>query len=128
MRVTGVIPQLRTTDLQASIDFYVNTLGFEFDFRYSDFYAGIRIANQFLHLKLIDDPDPSIGFVAAGDHLHLFLPTDDVAADAKRLQQAGIEFLKPMADTPWGTREFYIADNQGHVLCFSQGLDENEPA
>ena len=24
--------------------------------------------------------------------------------------------------TPWATREFYIKDNQGHVLCFSQAM------
>jgi catechol 2,3-dioxygenase-like lactoylglutathione lyase family enzyme len=125
MQVTSLIPQLRTTDLQASINFYVNKLGFELDFQYSDFYAGIKIANQFLHLKLIDDPDPSIEFVQAGDHLHLFLPTDDVAGDAERVQQAGIDLFKAVEDTPWGSREFYIKDNQGHILVFSQGLEEN---
>ena len=121
MSVSGVIAQLRTTNLQESIDFYVSTLGFELDFRYSDFYAGIKIADQHLHLKLVDDADPSIGLVADGGHLHLYLPTDDVDEQARHLKSAGVEFLKPPEDTPWGTREFYIADNQGHVLCFSQG-------
>ena len=41
MSVKQVIPQIRTTDMEESIDFYVNKLGFELDFRYQDFYAGI---------------------------------------------------------------------------------------
>lgn len=27
------------------------------------FYAGIRLGNQIVHLKLVDQPDPSIAFV-----------------------------------------------------------------
>ena len=51
MAVSGVIPQLRTTNLDESIDFYVGKLGLEL---------------------------------------------------------------------AWGTREFFVADNQGHVVCFGQ--------
>ena len=120
MNVIGLIPQLRTTNLQESIDFYVDTLGFQLGFRYSDFYAGIQIGEQQLHLKLVDEKDPSIGFVAEGDHLHLFLPTLDVDAEAERLRKQGVALSRGPANTPWGTREFYITDNQGHTLCFSQ--------
>ena len=120
MAIHGVVTQLRTTDLDASIDFYVDKLGFELEFRYEDFYAGIKVGDQGFHLKLVDDPDPSIAFVAAGEHLHLFFQTDDVAADATRLAAAGVEFLKEPTTTPWGTQEFYVEDNQGHVLCFAE--------
>ncbi len=120
MPVTGVIPQLRTTDLDASIDFYVAKLGFALAFRFSDFYAGIAIGTQLLHLKLVDEPDPSITFVAEGGHLHLYIATDDVDNDAKRLKRNGVELRQDLADTPWGTREFTVLDNQGHVLCFGQ--------
>jgi hypothetical protein len=27
-----------------------------------------------------------------------------------------------VVDTQWGTREFWVHDNQGHVLCFGQRL------
>jgi catechol 2,3-dioxygenase-like lactoylglutathione lyase family enzyme len=122
MNVTGLIPQLRTTSLPESIDFYVNTLGFELDFQHSDFYAGIRVGDQTLHLKLVDEKDPSIDFVANGDHLHLFLPTGDVDAEVERLRQKGVAPDKGPENTSWGTREFYITDNQGHTLCYSQAV------
>lgn len=122
MAVSGVIPQLRTTNIDDSIDFYVSKLGFRLDFRYSDFYAGIRTGTQVFHLKLVDDPDPSIKFVQDGGHLHLYFGIDDVEAEYQRLQNLGVEFRHPLTDTPWQTREFQLHDNQGHVLCFGQSL------
>ena len=86
MPITGVIPQLRTTNLPQSIEFYVARLGFELAFTHDDFYAGIRVGASIFHLKLVDTPDPSIAFVAAGDHLHLYFTTTDVEAEARRLQ------------------------------------------
>jgi uncharacterized glyoxalase superfamily protein PhnB len=120
MAVTGVIPQLRTTDLDRSIDFYVATLGFELAFRHSDFYAGIAIGTQRIHLKLVDQPDPSIAYVSEEDHLHLYLTTDDVDREAARLERTGVVLRTEVADTPWGTREFTVVDDQGHVLYFGQ--------
>lgn len=124
MTVSGVIPQIRTTNLDESIDFYVSKLGFELAFRYSDFYAGIRVGDQLLHLKRVDSADPSIAFVSDGGHLHLYFTTDDVDAQAQKLKRNGVVLREEVADTPWGTREFWVVDNQGHVLCFGQAGDD----
>jgi catechol 2,3-dioxygenase-like lactoylglutathione lyase family enzyme len=70
MSISGVIPQLRTTNLAESISFYTVKLGLALDFQYEDFYAGIRAGGQRLHLKLVDDTDPSIAFVDQGEHFH----------------------------------------------------------
>ena len=121
MPESGIIAQLRTTDLDASIEFYVEKLEFKLEFKYEDFYAGINVGGQVLHLKLVDGKDPSIDFVAEGDHFHLYFPTDDVETAARRFAKNGVALLKEINDTPWGTREFAIADNEGHTLYFGQG-------
>jgi catechol 2,3-dioxygenase-like lactoylglutathione lyase family enzyme len=90
MTVSGVTPQLRTTNLDESIDFYFATLGFALEFRNEDLYAGIRVGSQQFQLKLVDTRDPSIDFVADGDHLHLYFTTDDAEAEARRLQRNGV--------------------------------------
>ena len=72
MSVSGVISQIRTTDLDESIAFYTGKIGLELEFRFEDFYAGIRAGDQSFHLKLVDEKDPSIDFVSEGDHLHLY--------------------------------------------------------
>lgn len=120
MTPRSVIAQLRTIDLQASIRFYVEILGFELAFIHGDFYAGLRAGAQMLHLKRADTPDPSIRYVAAGEHLHLYVETDDAAALAAAIGARGVKLVRPVHDTPWGTREFVIRDDQGHTICFGQ--------
>ena len=120
MHIVNIIPQLRTTDLAESIRFYTTQLGFTLEFQYEDFYAGVRAGEHVIHLKLVDDMDPSIAFVAREEHFHLYLKTDDVVAAADRLRSTGVHIEREVQETPWGTREFAIRDNQGHTLYFGQ--------
>jgi catechol 2,3-dioxygenase-like lactoylglutathione lyase family enzyme len=120
MRISGAIPQLRTTDLAASVQFYTATVGLTLAFQYEDFYAGILAGGQLFHLKLVDERDPSIDFVERGEHFHLYLETDDAAALAAAFRDKGVHLVKDVHDTPWGTREFAIKDDQGHTLYFGQ--------
>jgi catechol 2,3-dioxygenase-like lactoylglutathione lyase family enzyme len=120
MAISGVIPQLRTTDLKSSIRFYTTKLGLQLEFQYQDFYAGIRAGNQVFHLKLVDEKDPSIQFVENGEHFHLYLETNDVAAAAAALKANGVSLVKDVHETPWGTREVVIKDDQGHTLYLGE--------
>ena len=120
MRIMSVVPQLRTTNLAASVRFYTKMLGGTLEFQYEDFYAGIRLGNQVVHLKLVDEPDPSIAFVREGEHFDLYLETDDVATAAETLRPRGVQFARELHQTPWGTREFVIEDDQGHTLYFGE--------
>ena len=120
MRISGVTPQLRTTDLAESIRFYVTKLGLTLEFQYQDFYAGIRAGAQLFHLKLVDEKDPSIEFVEEGEHFHLYLETDNVVAAAATLKENGVSLVRDVHETPWGTREFVIKDDQGHTLYFGE--------
>jgi len=120
MAISGVIPQLRTTDLKSSIRFYTTKLGLQLEFQYQDFYAGIRAGNQVFHLKLVDENDPSIRFVENGEHFHLYFETNDVAATAAVLKANGVPLVKDVQETPWGTREVVIKDDQGHTLYLGE--------
>lgn len=120
MAIRSVITQLRTTNLGQSIQFYTEKVGLTLEFQYEDFYAGIRAGGQVFHLKLVDERDPSIEFVDKGDHFHLYFGTDDVEAVARELKRNGIRVVKDVHDTPWGTRELAIKDDQGHTLYFGQ--------
>ena len=116
MQITNIIAQLRTTDLPASIRFYTTRLGFTVEFEYDDFYAGVRAGGHVIHLKLVDEEDPSIAFVDRGEHFHLYFETDDVMAAAERVRLAGVRFEREVHETLWRTREFVIKDDQGHTL------------
>ena len=119
MSILGVTAQIRTTNIGESIEFYTS-IGLELEFKYEDFYAGIKAGDQSIHLKLVDEKDPSIDVVARDNHFHLYFETDDIDAMAQRIKAKGMAFHKEIATTPWGMKDFYIKDNQGHILCFSQ--------
>jgi catechol 2,3-dioxygenase-like lactoylglutathione lyase family enzyme len=120
MTISSVIAQLRTTDMDESIRFYTEKIGLALEFRYEEFYAGIRAGSQIFHLKLVDSKNPSIKFVDDGNHFHLYFGTDDVAALAETLERRGIRLVQEVHATPWGTRELVIKDNEGHTLYFGQ--------
>ena len=120
MTITSAICQLRTTDLAESIRFYAAVAGLTLELQYEDFYAGIRGGHQLFHLKLVDQKDPAIEFVDHGDHFHLYLETDDVAAAADALKKNGVRLVKDVHETSWGTRELVIKDNQGHTIYFGE--------
>ena len=122
MAITGITPQLRTTDMASSIHFYTETLGFTVEFNYQDFYSGIRFGEHLIHLKFVDEKDPSIAFVDEGGHLHLYFETTDVALFAAKLKAIDVALVKDVHETPWDTREFVIHDDQGHTLYFGEPL------
>lgn len=70
MLISRVAPQLRTRDLDASIRFYTEKVGLAPDFRYSDFYAGIRAGDHDFRLKLVDSADPSNSLGPRAAQLH----------------------------------------------------------
>lgn len=123
MPITGLAPQLHTTDMASSIRFYTETLGFSVEFTYQDFYAGLRVGGQVFHLKLVTDRDPSIAWVEEGGHFHLYLNTTNVAEFASRLRALGVPLVRDVHETPWGTREIVIHDDQGHTVYLGEPLN-----
>ncbi len=118
MEIEELVPQLRTTDLDRAIRFYSKKLGFALSFRYQDFYAGVSSGEWMIHLKLVDDPGPSIDFVREGQHLHLHIGVRDIQAAFRQVEEAGVKIVEGIADRPWGITEFVIEDPDGHTLYF----------
>lgn len=125
--ISSITPQLLTLDIESSIRFYTEKLGFTVDFRYDDFYAGIRCGDHAIHLKESDCADPSVEFVRAAGHFHLYLETDDLDAVAEHLKAKGAVLLREPEDTPWKTRELVLEDDQGHTIYVGQRLERPQP-
>lgn len=122
MKISGASSQLWTTDLAQSIEFYTNKIGLTLEFRYEDFYAGIRAGEQVFHLKYVCEKDPTIQFVDENEHFHLYFNTDNADELAETLKNNCVEFVRDVYTADWNAKEFIIKDDQGHTIYFGQSL------
>ena len=122
MKINTIAPQIRTTDMDSTIRFYTENLGFAVEFNYEDFYAGIRSGSYVIHIKRVDEKDPSVSYVEEGGHLHLYLETDDIESYADNLKKRGVPLVRDIHETAWQTRELVIRDDQGHTLYLGQPI------
>ena len=69
-------------------------------------------------MKLVDETDPSIEFVAQGDHFHLYIEVADLAARHEDLDGGGAH-VSVIKAQPWG-REFVVIDPDGHRIYYAE--------
>jgi predicted enzyme related to lactoylglutathione lyase len=112
-------PQLLVTDIDRSIEFYTKQLGFEMDFRYEDFYAGI-IKNGFsIHLKSGTPSAEERKNKRENEDLDIVFSVEGVEDLYNEFLNKPIDILQPLCDRPYG-KEFYIVDPDGYILAFLQ--------
>jgi len=105
---------LSTDDLEESIKFYTETLGFALKFRDGAHYAALDGGSVTLALATsIDHPIP--GQVVVG------IKTDDVDAAAKAIEANGGGIVKAPYDDAH-ERRAVVYDNKGNGLVFYKSL------
>jgi predicted enzyme related to lactoylglutathione lyase len=112
-------PQFLVADLDRSITFYTSTLGFEVEFRYEDFYAGIIKDSCSIHLKTGKPSKEERENKREHNDLDIVFSVADVDSLYEQLVKASVDMVQPICDQPYG-REFYIADPDGYILAFLQ--------
>ena len=117
-RVTSLAPQFLVDDLARSITYY-ERLGFTFGEPWEGFYAIGYLDGLELHLKEAPKNDEERRHRRANDHLDAAVGVDGIEAFYARCTAHGAMIIKPLTDTPWGTKGFYIEDPDGYILSFS---------
>lgn len=116
-RVTSFAPQFLVDDLERSITYY-QKIGFTFGEPWEGFYAiGMRDGLE-LHLKEAPKSDAERGHRREHEHLDAAAGVDGIEAFYEQCVTNGVTILKPLAATEWGTKDFYIEDPDGYILCF----------
>jgi len=113
MRIDYAAPVFHVSDVEASIAFYCNVLGFAEDFRVGT-YVGVKLDGFRLHLSQSD------GRVGGGT-VYAFCDGVD-AYFADRVAGKAVDLVQPPADAPYGMRDFIIRDLDGNQLSFGQDL------
>jgi len=106
-------------DLEASVGFYRDVVGFEYKFTdagYAEFDAGgVRFAlYERRRAEWLTGRD-----VAPGAGGEVVVMVEDVDACAERLAGLDVVVLSGPADRPWGHRTVHVADPDGFVVEFA---------
>lgn len=120
--ITAAAPQLLVETLSDSLAFYEQRLGFSCDFVYEGFYASVSRDRAVIHLKCAPKLAEERAHRRSGEHLDAYLVVSGVGELHEELVGRGAPITKPLAERPWGTRDFYVEDPDGYILCFSEAV------
>ena len=118
--ITAAAPQFLVEKLNDSLRFYEQRLGFARDFVYQEFYASVSRDGAVIHLKCAPKLVAERAHRRAGEHLDAYLKVSGVGELHQELVGRGAPITKPLEERPWGTRDFYVEDPDGYILCFSE--------
>ena len=112
IRFDGRIARLQAVSLgvsnfQKSVNFYQDVLGLEVEVMAPGHYATIPRVNISL---------ASSGDVITSQGFHVELVVDNVDAWYKYLETQEVTLLTEPQTQPWGARNFYMLDPEGHKL------------
>ena len=116
-RVTSLAPQFLVDDLQRSIAYY-RKLGFEFGEPWGGFYAIGRLDGLELHLKQAPKNSAERLHRRENEHLDASAGVDGIEEFYQQCVANGATILKPLTATAWGTKDFYVEDVDGYIICF----------
>ena len=119
---------LAVTDVDRSVAFYRDRIGFEVEALYDDPpYATLTLAGTRLSLAEQGHPAddrPGVAMTAPADfgraNVVLVVETDDARAEHRRLADEGVRFLAEPYEPPWGGCRFFCVDPDGYLVEIEQ--------
>lgn len=117
-RVTSLAPQFLVDNLERSITYYRDALGFTFGETWGGFYAIGSLDGLELHLKEAPKNQAERKHRRDHEHLDASAGVEGIEAFYERCVTGGAKILKPLAATAWGTKDFYIEDPDGYIISF----------
>jgi catechol 2,3-dioxygenase-like lactoylglutathione lyase family enzyme len=123
-RLTSLAPQFLVDDLERTIAYYRDVLGFAFGEPWAGFYAIGQRDGLELHFKQSPKNAAERQFMRDHEHLDASAGVDGIEAFYATCVANGATILKPLTSTPWGTKDFYIEDPDGYIICFGGTADE----
>lgn len=116
MKINDLSITFHTRNIEECRDFYERYFGARLTFD-CGWYITLRFTSDAcreITLSFIHPDHSSAPMPQGGATLNLMV--EDVDAQFEALQRAGIEFLREIADQPWGDRSFTLLDPTGNIL------------
>lgn len=77
-----------------------------------------RTRDRVLHLKEAQKNSDERRHRRDNEHLDAAAGVDGIEAYFNQCVANGATILKPLVPTAWGTKDFYVEDPDGYVICF----------
>ncbi|MDN5200741.1 VOC family protein [Fulvivirgaceae bacterium BMA10] len=123
MKLTALTPMFLTNELEETIDFYVNIIGFKCEaFEKEWGWAMLSMDNVNI---MIAKPLKNEVFEAPKFTGSIYLFPDNVD-EAWEMLKNKAKVSYPIENFDYGMREFAIYDNNGYLLQFGQEIEENQ--
>src|SRR5436190_23705262 len=117
-RLTSLAPQFLVEDLDRSIAYYRDTLGFDFGEPWERFYAIGRRDGLELHLKKPPKDTKEQDRKHEIERLDAAAGVDSIEVFYERCVAKGAKIIRPLTSTDWGTKDFYVEDPDGNIISF----------
>ncbi len=112
MPLTGAASVLPVSDLQASLSYFTDVLGFDRDFAF-DTYAGVARDRCLIHLSLHGNPNTAVPGSGA-----VYVFCDDVDDIYRNITGRGARVDGEPKDYDYGMRDFVALDPDGNKISF----------
>lgn len=130
MTTWATIPSVRVADMAGALRFYREVLGFDvLRGGPDDSNCSLQHGTARLMLETPADHYGAAYNAAIRERLGspsphaLYIESDDVDGLHGRIAADGANIVDPLADRPWGQREFTVEDPEGNWLTFWQAAD-----
>jgi catechol 2,3-dioxygenase-like lactoylglutathione lyase family enzyme len=118
--LTGIAPQFLVDDMDATLAYYRDRLGFSVDFCYHSFYAAVSRDGHAIHLKCAPKTLSDRAHRREQGHLDAYIGVTRAAALHDELQSRGARITRSLEAQPWSCLDFHVEDPDGYILCFSE--------
>ena len=123
----SIIPALAVADIEASVRFYSEVLGFDVQFTLPGpdgklIHASVKRGDSTVMFGQLDPSNPhNQGKLGAGVALYAtVVDSEDIDAYFQRVKEAGATVVQEPTDQFWGHRDWGITDPDGYLLFISK--------
>jgi catechol 2,3-dioxygenase-like lactoylglutathione lyase family enzyme len=118
-------PLIVVEDIKRSRHFYEYVLGQKVKF---DFIENVQFEGDFsIHLKThfstLLGGEMLYPIINKANNGELYFESEQIEEAVYRLEQAGVEFVHPMREQPWGQRVARVYDPDGHIIEVGETLE-----
>ena len=121
--IRRIAPQFFTLDIPATLAYYQNKHGFTCVGTWQDppIYAIVERDQHAIHFRCAAPPTPNPDKYA-DELLDAYLVIENADTLYAEYSSRGVEFTRPLDNTPWNTREFVVKDCDGRLLAFGVSI------